>query len=97
MLTGLDNEVDEVADVVIVVLMFCDLFSGLLRLTLLKEGVSSAEAAHQEGEQGRDVRLSVTGEVPEKKSCVLSRKKRLPRERIKSMKRSYSFVDLTIT
>ena len=82
-MTGLDNEADEVADVVIVVLMFCDLFSGLLRLTLLKEGVSSAAAAHQEGEQGRDVRLSVTGEVPEKKSCVLSRKKRLPRERIK--------------
>ena len=47
------------------------------------EGVSSAEAAHQEGEQGRDVRLSVTGEVPEKKFCVLSKKKRLPRERIK--------------
>ena len=83
MLTGFDNEVDEVADVVIAVLMFCDWFLGLLRLTLLKEGVSSAEAAHQEGEQGRDVRLSVAGEVPDKKFCVLSKKKRLPRERTK--------------
>ena len=82
MLNGLDNEV---ADVVVAVLMTCDRFLGLLmlKLTPLKEGVSSAEAAHQEGEQGRDVRLSVTGEVPDVKFCVLSKKKRLPRERTK--------------
>ena len=38
MLTGLNNEVDEVADVVVAVLIFCDRFLGLLmlRLTPLK-------------------------------------------------------------
>ena len=34
MLTGFDIEADEVADVVVVVLMFCDRFLGLLMLRL---------------------------------------------------------------
>ena len=78
MLNGLDNEV---ADVVVAVLWSV---LGVADAEVdVAEGISSGEAAHQEGEKGRDVRLSVTGEVPDKKSCVLTRKKRLPQERIK--------------